>query len=271
MFSNQFITYERLKELRSRSDLSYLERLIMEVPHCVYLIHSDSLNRSYIGETDNDIYYRVFDHWRNPHIKGHLPNNFDSSDTYIELLESDCDNRSREFFWHEEHKRLFPEVDLISSPGRFGMKGHSHKLSDHDRRRRSGAGNPSYGKILYYNKLTGEQRRFPKSDDPGADWIKGTNPSNPRNYGFNSEACKEASKNSPKHRAASIENLKSATEKGRIKWVFLGDKGYMIRYSQWNGRKIFNAKKVCKLSDWEDYCSQNGLNPNLIHYKTNNE
>lgn len=120
------ISFKRLLEIKSKTDdITSEEKSIINTFHVVYLIINYKTNKAYIGETDNT-YIRLFLFWKEDkrHVDGiNAPINKifngDYENTFFSILEKDCDNKSREYYWHDYYRNNFSFI-IVSHPGRHG-------------------------------------------------------------------------------------------------------------------------------------------------------
>ena len=106
------ISFKRLLEIHENLDNIELinGEEILKANNAVYIIFNDKLNIAYIGETVN-VFYRIFRFWKEDkrHVDGvNAPIskyfNRDYENTFIEILEHDCENIKREYYWHDYYR-----------------------------------------------------------------------------------------------------------------------------------------------------------------------
>ncbi len=127
------IGFTRLLDISNDWDLILPEEeLILKTYHTVYAIINDKLNMIYIGETD-DTFIRLFLFWKEDkrHVTGSMAPinklfNGDYENTYFVLLEKDCDNRTREYYWHDYYRDNTDYI-IVSLPGRHGCTNPGNK------------------------------------------------------------------------------------------------------------------------------------------------
>lgn len=131
------INFKRLLEINNNLDnlddiLNEEEKIIIYSKKAVYVIFNDRLNKAYIGETV-DVFSRLFTFWKkdkrhvngeNSPIKKYFNN--DTEYTYFAILESDCDNLDREYYWHKYYRENNKYL-LVSHPGRHGCTNPGNK------------------------------------------------------------------------------------------------------------------------------------------------
>ena len=121
------ISFKRLLEIHENLDNIELinGEEILKANNAVYIIFNDKLNIAYIGETVN-VFYRIFRFWKEDkrHVDGvNAPIskyfNRDYENTFIEILEHDCENIKREYYWHDYYRNNSNYI-IVSHPGRHG-------------------------------------------------------------------------------------------------------------------------------------------------------
>lgn len=126
------ISFKRLLEIDSGSEMTPEEVFILNTHNVVYAIYNNKLNKIYIGETV-DTYIRLFSFWKKDkrHVSGKnspLIKLFggDTENTYFRILENDCNNQEREFYW-DKYYRETTDYIIISHPGRHGCTNPGNK------------------------------------------------------------------------------------------------------------------------------------------------
>jgi hypothetical protein len=121
------VVFSRLLEIRDGSPPSDEELLELRTYNSVYVIFNDKLNMAYIGETDNT-WYRIFNFWKvdKRHVDGrrspiHRLFEDDYDNTIFMILETDCNNQEREYYWDEWY-RSNTNYLVVSQPGRPHIK-----------------------------------------------------------------------------------------------------------------------------------------------------
>lgn len=126
------ISFKRLLEINNGDKMSSDEEAQLKTFHVVYIIYNKHLNKLYIGETD-DTYVRLFTFWKEDkrHVSGtNAPINkkflSDYENTYFQVIETNCDNISREYFWHNYYRNNSSYI-IISHPGRHAVTSPGNK------------------------------------------------------------------------------------------------------------------------------------------------
>ena len=131
-----FICFKRLVELSNleniKDGITDEEAKIICTYHTVYVIFNDRLNKVYIGETE-DTFVRLFSFWKEDkrHVTGiNAPINkifeSDIENTYFAILEENCNNHEREYFWHDYYRSNYNYI-IVSHPGRHGCTNPGNK------------------------------------------------------------------------------------------------------------------------------------------------
>lgn len=128
----EFISFKRLIEIDSGSEMTPEETAILRTYNVVYAIYNDILNKIYIGETV-DTSMRLFSFWKKDkrHVSGGNSPIFklfegDFENTYFKILESNCDNQDREFYWDKYYRKTTGYI-IVSHPGRHGCTDPGNK------------------------------------------------------------------------------------------------------------------------------------------------
>lgn len=126
------ISFKRLLEIEQGSKMTTDEEFILMTKKSVYAIYNKNINKIYIGETV-DTYIRLFSFWKKDkrHVTGinspiikYFDGDFEN--TYFKVLEFNCDNQEREFFWDNYYRNNTSYI-IISHPGRHGCTNPGNK------------------------------------------------------------------------------------------------------------------------------------------------
>ena len=126
------ISFKRLLEISEGSAMDSSEEEELTRKNAVYIIYNDLLNKIYIGETD-DVYIRLFSFWKEDkrHVTGsnapiNRKFNSDYENTYFKVVEYNCKNTEREYYWHDYYRDKYNYV-IISHPGRHACTESGNK------------------------------------------------------------------------------------------------------------------------------------------------
>ena len=167
------ISFKRLLELQNDfKNASEYENNIINSFHTVYIIINLNLNKVYIGETDNT-FMRLYTFWKKDkrHVTGENAPinkifNSDYENTFFDILEKDCDNQFREYYWHDYYRINYSYI-IISHPGRHGCNnsGNTGLIAIHKENSQTYINKKDLDKFIKDGWLVGGKKQKPRTAD----------------------------------------------------------------------------------------------------------